>query len=225
MCGRFSITVTKEELADYLIDYYGIDDFSSEINVPRYNVAPGQDIIAIINDGIKYRVGMMKWGFVPFFAKDEKIGYKMINAKAETLHEKVSFKDAFKNKRCLILANGFYEWKKENEQKIPMRIMLKSNNIFAMAGLWSLFKREDKTNLFTCTIITTNANETVSKIHDRMPVILTTEKAKLWLNHEIDDLNLLSSILIPSQEDMDSYQVSPLVNNPKNEKAEIINSI
>lgn len=113
MCGRFTITVTMDELKEYLSEYYEIDEMKSEIVVPRYNVAPGQDIISIINDGNKNRVGLLKWGLVPPFAKDEKIGNSMINAKSETLHEKPSYKPSFEHKRCVILANGFYEWKKK----------------------------------------------------------------------------------------------------------------
>jgi len=223
MCGRFTITVTMDELKEYLSDYYDIDEMKSDIIVPRYNVSPGQDIISIINDGTKNRVGLLKWGFVPSFAKDEKIGYSMINAKSETLEQKVSYKPSFEHKRCVILADGFYEWKKEDKKKIPMRILMKDQSIFPIAGLWSTYVKPDGTKHFSTTIITTQANDLVSTIHDRMPVILTDESRKTWLNPRITDLRLLSEILKPYEpEKMYSYPVSSLVNSSQNELPECI---
>ncbi len=226
MCGRFTITVTMDELKDYLSDYYDIDEMKSDIVVPRYNVAPGQDVISIINDGNKNRVGLFKWGLVPSFAKDEKIGYSMINAKSETLQEKPSYRPSLEHKRCVILANGFYEWKKEDKHKIPMRILMKDQSIFPIAGLWSTFVRPDGTKLHTCTIITTQANALVSKIHDRMPVILTEETRASWLNPRITDYKTLSNYLKPfDPKHMYSYQVSSLVNSAKNELKECVEPI
>lgn len=226
MCGRFSISVNNEDMRQYLIDSYDIEDFNNDIKLPRYNVAPGQNVIAIINDGSRNRVGLLKWGFVPFFAKDEKIGYKMINAKSETVSDKPSFRESFINKRCIILADGFYEWQKTDYSKIPMRILLKDHSIFPMAGLWSSYTRSDGSKLFSCTILTTNANKTVSPIHDRMPVILSNESKNVWLNPTIKDKDLLTKLLIPYDDNkMYTYKVSTLVNKATNESAEIINSI
>ena len=223
MCGRFTITVTMDELKDYLSEYYEIDEMKSKIVVPRYNVAPGQEIITIINDGNKNRVGLLKWGLVPPFAQDEKIGNSMINAKSETLHEKPSYKSSFEHKRCVILANGFYEWKRNDKIKTPMRILMKDQSIFPIAGLWSTYHRPDGTKLHTCTIITTQANEVVSSIHDRMPVILTEENRKAWLNPRITDYQLLSHTLKPFEPSkMYAYQVFSLVNNATNEIPECI---
>ena len=226
MCGRFTITVTMDELKDYLKDYYDIDEMKSDLVVPRYNVAPGQDVISVINDGNINRVGLFKWGFVPSFAKDEKIGYSMINAKSETLHEKPSYRPSFEHKRCVILANGFYEWKKENKEKIPMRILMKDQSIFPIAGLWSTFIRIDGTKLHTCTIVTTEANDLVSQIHDRMPVILTEEARKSWLDPKITDYRLLTPILKPFEPDlMFSYPVSPKVNKSTYDESDCIESL
>ena len=223
MCGRFTITVSLDELKEYLHDYYEIDEMKSEIVVPRYNVSPGQEIISIINDGSKNRVGLLKWGFVPSFAKDEKIGYSMINAKSETLEQKVSYKQSFETKRCVILADGFYEWKKDNNHKQPMRILMKDQSIFPIAGLWTTYVKPDGSKLHSTTIITTQANDLVSSIHDRMPVILTDETRKTWLNPRIHDLRLLSSILKPYEPDkMTAYPVSSLVNSSINELKECI---
>ncbi|MCK7485019.1 MAG: SOS response-associated peptidase [Bacillus subtilis] len=138
--------------------------------------------MTVLSDGVRYRVGELKWGLVPPFASDPKIGYSMINAKSETLFEKPSYRASIAKKRCVILADGFYEWKTEGSQKIPHRIVLKDQKLFAMAGLWSAYQREDGSKLFTCTIITTQANPLVATIHDRMPVILEGANLKEWLD-------------------------------------------
>ena len=223
MCGRFTITVDLEDLREYLVDHYDITELKSEFQLPRYNIAPTQDVITILNDGSKNRVGLLKWGLVPHFAKDEKIGASMINAKSETLIEKPSFKSSFQMKRCVILADSFYEWKREEHKKTPMRIGVTDQKIFPMAGLWSTFTRPDGTKLHTTTIITTYANELMSKIHDRMPVILNDDSIKEWLNPRNQDLNQLSKLLKPYQSSqMYSYEVSSLVNNARNDLKECI---
>lgn len=223
MCGRFTITVDLEDLREYLVDHYDITELKSEFQLPRYNIAPTQDVITIINDGTKNRVGLLKWGLVPSFAKDEKIGVSMINAKSETLIEKPSFRSSFQTKRCVILADSFYEWKREDDKKTPMRIGLNNNNIFPMAGLWSTFIRPDGTKLHTTTIITTKANEIMSEIHDRMPVILDDDSLKTWLNPKNQNLDQLTKIMKPyDSKMMYAYKVSPLVNNARNDMKECI---
>ena len=223
MCGRFTITVDLEDLREYLVDHYDITELKSEFELPRYNIAPTQDVITIINDGSKNRVGLLKWGLIPPFAKDEKIGASMINAKSETLMERPSFRSSFQTKRCVILADSFYEWKREENKKTPMRIGLNNNQIFPMAGLWSTFTRSDGSKIHSTTIITTNANELMSEIHHRMPVILDDESVATWLNPRIQDLNMLSKMLKPYEsKDMYSYKVSPIVNNARNDLKECI---
>ena len=223
MCGRFTITIDLEDLREYLVDHYDITELKSEFELPRYNIAPTQDVITIINDGSKNRVGLLKWGLIPPFAKDEKIGASMINAKSETLMEKPSFRSSFQTKRCVILADSFYEWKREENKKTPMRIGLNNNQIFPMAGLWSTFTRPDGTKIHSTTIITTHANELMSEIHDRMPVILDDQEVATWLNPRIQDLNMLSKMLKPYESKaMYSYKVSPIVNNARNEVKECI---
>lgn len=213
MCGRFTITIDLEDLRVYLEENYDITELKGEFDLPRFNVAPGQDVITIINDGAKNRVGTLRWGLVPSFAKDEKIGYQMINAKSETLHEKPSFLPSFRSKRCVILADSFYEWKKEDTKKQPMRILFDDQKIFPMAGLWNTFVREDGTKLHTCTIITTEANELMKPIHERMPVILTEDMRKKWLDPRQTNLYELSKLLRPySPEHMRAYKVSDMVN-------------
>ena len=214
MCGRFTITVDLEDLRVYLEDHYDIKDLKTEFQLPRFNVAPGQDIITIIHDGEKHRVGTLRWGFIPPFAKDEKIGYQMINAKAETLYEKPSFLPSFKTKRCVILADSFYEWKKDGTIKRPLRIQVKDQKIFPMAGLWTTFTKEDGTKLHTCTIITTEANDFMKDIHDRMPVILDEEERIRWLNTKTTNIYELSQLLKPyPSSKMKAYEVSSRVNS------------
>jgi len=226
MCGRFTITLQKKELREYVYEKYQIPTMRDDIQLPRYNVAPGQQVISVLNDGTAYRIGLLQWGFVPFFAKDEKIGFNMINAKSETLIEKPSFKPSFLNKRCIILADGFYEWKREDGTKVPYRFTLTPESLFPMAGLWSSFTRLDGTKLFTCTIITTKANTLMAPIHDRMPVILTDETVSTWLNPQVNDLSYLSNLLTPyDSSKMSFYRVPTIVGNAKNDSPECISRI
>jgi putative SOS response-associated peptidase YedK len=226
MCGRFTISISADELKEYLKESYEIEEVNAEFDLPRYNVAPGQPIISIINDGKKNRVGLFKWGLVPSFSKDEKIGNSLINAKSETLIEKPSFKSSYESKRCVIIANGFYEWRKEEKQKTPMHIKMVDSSIFPIAGLWSTYIKDDGSKLHTATIITTEANTLVSSIHNRMPVILTEENKKIWLNPHIKDISILQKLLKPYDASlMQSYPVSSLVNSATNDTPECIVSV
>lgn len=217
MCGRFSLTEDISILQQYF-DF----EISEEIT-PRYNIAPSQRVLTVLSDGQERRAGTMKWGLVPFWAKDEKIGYKMINARAEGIDEKPSFKHAFKRRRCLILTNGFYEWKKQEDgNKQPYRFVMKDNKPFAFAGLWETWKKGEKP-LHSCTIITTTPNKITEDVHDRMPVILHQDSYDLWLNPKNNDTEHLKSLLVPyPAEEMDLYPVSTMVNSPKNDIAEIL---
>lgn len=219
MCGRFTLTV-EEQVIEKL--YKITNSISGEYH-QRYNIAPSQTILTIMNDGTNNRAGYLKWGLIPFWAKDPKIGYKMINARAETLQEKASFKYAYKKRRCLILADGFYEWKRDGSEKKPMRITLKENNVFAMAGLWEKWTSPAEETIHSCTIVTTKPNELMQNIHDRMPVILTKESEKLWLDRSMVDPYILQEALQPyDAKEMIAYEVSSLVNSPRNEGEELI---
>lgn len=223
MCGRFSISLNKDEVFQYLKDEYAIDELKDGIIVPRYNIAPSQMVLTVIHDGQKYRAGTIKWGLVPSFAKDEVSSFGMINAKAETLREKPAFRTALKSKRCVILADGFYEWQKLNSTKQPMRIQIKDQKLFSMAGLWSTFVRPDGSKLYTCAIITCEANELMKNIHDRMPVILDKAAEKIWLNPKEDNPDVLTNLLLPfDSAQMHYYPISNLVNNASNESKDII---
>jgi putative SOS response-associated peptidase YedK len=224
MCGRFTLTAT----VDQLIDRFDIEFFLQEEEYnPSYNVAPSQSVLAVINDGARNKMGFLRWGLIPPWAKDLSIGYKMINARAETLTDKPSFRNAYKKRRCLIVADSFYEWKRlDSKTKIPMRIKLKSNELFSMAGLWENWKSPEGKSIYSCSVITTSPNELVQDIHDRMPVILNPEDEKYWLDPSITDTTKLNPLLKPLDHTlMEAYEVSALVNSPKNNSIELIQKI
>ncbi|MCH6265505.1 MULTISPECIES: SOS response-associated peptidase [Neobacillus] len=224
MCGRFTLTAT----IDQILDRFDIQAFLDEENyLPSFNIAPSQLVLAIINDGTSNRMGFLKWGLIPPWAKDMSIGHKMINARAETLTEKPSFQKPFQKKRCLIIADSFYEWKRNDDKtKTPMRIKLKDDNLFAMAGLWDKWKSPEGQSVFSCSVITTAPNELMKDIHDRMPVILKPEDEHKWLDPSITDTNFLNQFLVSFNKDqMEAYEVSSLVNSPKNNSIDLIQKI
>lgn len=223
MCGRYSLFADFRKIEDR----FGEATFEIDEYEPNYNIAPSQQVLAVINDGSKNRLGHLKWGLVPPWAKDAKIGFKMINARAETVHEKPSFREALKKKRCLIVADSFYEWKRNDERKVPMRIKMKNDELFAMAGLWETWKDPKGELVHTCTILTTEPNGLMSSIHDRMPVILKPEDEATWLDSSIQDVEKLKHLLHPFKEEslMDTYEVSDQVNSPKNNSPELIERV
>lgn len=218
MCGRFSLWL---ELTD-LIKAFPNFIFPEGVT-PRYNIAPTQSVAVVTNNPDR-NVEYFRWGLVPSWAKDPAIGNRMINARSETITEKPSFRAAFRRRRCLILADGFYEWKKEarTRNKTPMYIQLATGKPFAFAGLWE-FWQPDTTPLLSCTILTTTPNALISPIHNRMPVILPEEKYELWLTaDELAKRALLDCLGPYPAEEMVAYAVSPLVNNPRNDVPECI---
>lgn len=225
MCGRYTITVTFEEL----LAYFALEEPAMPpFHKPRYNVAPGQLIPAVINDGEQLRIGQLKWGLIPSWAKDAKLAYKMINARAETVHERPAYKGPFRRKRCLIPADGFYEWKAAQDgskRKQPMRIALRSRSIFNFAGLYDIWISPEGEKISTCTIITTEPNALVKPIHDRMPVILPKEDEQKWLEPD-QHPEVLHAMLKPYDVgDMYTYPVSAEVGNVKNDREELIKEI
>lgn len=224
MCGRFTLTASIGQI----IDRFDIQAFLDEENfAPSYNIAPSQMVLAVINDGKANRMGYLKWGLIPPWAKDLSIGNRLINARAETLAEKPSFKNAFRKKRCLIIADSFYEWRRhEDKTKTPMRIKLKSDGLFALAGIWEQWKSPEGEAIFSCSVITTTPNQLMTDIHDRMPVILHPENEKTWLNPAITDTKFLQQFFVPYDEaQMEAYEVSPLVNSPRNNTIDLIRKI
>ncbi len=213
MCGRFFIALKYDDLKDAFPDFT-----PPSVWEPRYNIAPTQPVPVVVNDG-RNSIGFLQWGLVPPWAKDASIGSRMINARAETLADKPSFRAAYRRRRCLVLAGGFYEWRAEAGQrtKTPMAIRLRSGAAFAFAGLWELWRPED-TPLLTCTIITTAPNALVAPIHDRMPVILARDAYAAWLDPAERDPRDLAHLLRPyPAEEMIAYPVSTLVNSPQND--------
>ncbi|BBN99344.1 SOS response-associated peptidase [Sporolactobacillus terrae] len=214
MCGRFTLIAPFE----YLIYRFQIKHASGEARYqPNYNVAPGQNIVAVVNSSGGNRMGFLRWGLIPSWAKDEKIGWKLINARAESIAEKPSFRHAFRRRRCLIVADSFYEWTHQTpREKVPFRFVMKSGSLFAMAGLWDSWQTKDQQLIHSCTIITTEANSIMRPIHDRMPVILNHEDEARWLNASSDPKKLLDLLRPYDSGQMDCYEVSRDVNSPRN---------
>lgn len=216
MCGRYTLTTSISTVASI----FGVSPTLE--TSPRYNVAPTQEVVSILSNGSAH-LDWLQWGLIPSWAKDASIGSKMINARAETLAEKPSFKRLLRSKRCLVIADGFYEWKKESGGKTPMYITLKDHSPFAFAGLWDLWHSPDGSELRTCTIITTDANGLVAPIHNRMPVILPADARDVWLDSQLHGEHALLPLLKPyNADEMTARAVSRLVNNPKSEGAELI---
>lgn len=217
MCGRFTLTSNLDELQ-------GRFGFLSEFtdHEPRYNIAPTQPVLTVTNDGQR-KGELMRWGLVPFWAKDLKIGARMINAVGETAATKPAFRAAFKKRRCLVLASGFYEWRTEGKQKLPAYIYPRSGEPMAFAGLWETWKSPEGQVVKSCTIITTSANSFIQQIHHRMPVILSDETQALWLDPLTEDSQILEPLLIPAPtEFLTSHPVPNTVNSVKNQGAECI---
>ena len=216
MCGRYTLITDINRVAES----FGVEPSLAE--QPRYNIAPTQNVVAILKNGTAH-LSTLRWGLIPAWAKDEAIGSRMINARAETLAEKPSFKSLLRGKRCMVVADGFYEWRAEGKSKTPMYITLQDNQPFAFAGLWDLWKSPDGQQIQSCTIITTEPNELMASIHTRMPAILRPGAYEDWLNPQLRDEHVLTHWLTPyPAELMKARPVSKLVNNPRNETAEIL---
>ncbi|AWX56689.1 SOS response-associated peptidase [Brevibacillus brevis] len=221
MCGRFTLVTNLEKWKErFQIEVIPFDA------KPRYNIAPGQFIPAIIADRGERRMGQLRWGLVPSWAADEKSSYKMINARCETLNEKPAFKQLFARKRCILPADSFYEWMNAITGKQPMRIMMKTGEPFAFAGLYDTWMNQEGEKVHTCTIVTTKANELIENIHERMPVILKKEDEDLWLDREKYDRLQLQSLFTPyDSSEMMVYPVSTKVGSPKNDDPSCIQEV
>ncbi len=221
MCGRYSL---KADIAQLAMRFeFAVDDLEHE---PAYNIAPTQQVLTVTSQSER-RAQYMRWGLIPFWAKDKKIGYRMINARGETVAEKPSFRTALRKRRCLILADGFYEWQKlGGKQKRPMRITLTSGEPFAFAGLWETWQDPEGEVVTSCTIITTSANDALRPIHDRMPVILPQEAEAFWLDKTVEDPLALASVIASYPDDeLEAFEVSTLVNNTRNKGPEVMTPV
>jgi putative SOS response-associated peptidase YedK len=224
MCGRFA----QHSPIETLQQAFNIDFIESDVT-PNYNIAPTQKILSILKHNEQNHLVKLHWGLVPFWSKDIKIGSRMINARSETVSDKPAFRNAFKKRRCLIIADGFYEWKGEKGHKQPYYITIPSGKPFVFAGLWEAWnpKDNDEDSIYqSCAIITTAASESFNNLHHRMPVILLSDCHEKWLNPEIQDPKEIENILEDSiMYDLQYYPVSKHVNSPKNNDLECIRQI
>jgi putative SOS response-associated peptidase YedK len=216
MCGRFTLTSPAQVLAEA----FGVDPpFGLE---PRYNVCPGQAVLAVrrARDEERRTASYLHWGLVPHWTKEAPRDVKMINARAETAADKPAFRDAFRSKRCLVPADGFFEWRSEPGGKQPYLVRLKSGAPFAIAGLWAAWRPDDGPKLESCALLTTEPNELMRPIHDRMPVLLPCEIWDPWLDPAVSDVERLRALLRPAPaETMEAIPVSRRVNDPRNDDA------
>ena len=217
MCGRFTLTTNLGAIAAR----FGVARFLEEVG-PRYNIAPTQTVIVVNNDGSRH-LTEMRWGLIPSWATDPAIGNRMINARAETVATKPAFRVALRKRRCLIPANGFYEWQPVGRRKQPVYITLKTRESFSFAGLWEAWTAPNGQEIKSCTIVTTEANDLLKPIHDRMPVILIKEAESTWLDPAIQDPAKLLPLLRPYPTDeMVAQPVSTWVNNPEHDGPECV---
>lgn len=219
MCGRFSLTSSWKELKER----FDVD-FPEEIYRPRYNAAPTQDMLVVPQES-PHNAYFYRWGLIPSWSKDEKIGIRLINARAETIAEKPMFRSQFRNKRCLVLADGFYEWDKKGVKRTPYRITLKNEEPFAFAGIYDSWRDESGKEIKSFSIITTASNERISKVHDRMPVILDKRGERDWLNPEKDPAELEKLLRPFPKSKIRMHEISRLVNSPKNDIPDVMKAL
>lgn len=224
MCGRYTLTPAIDELLESL----GLPGLPGNL-LPRFNVAPTQMVPALrLDSDGSLRLELFRWGLIPFWAKDKSIGNRMINARGETVAEKPAFRAAFRRRRCLILSDGWYEWKKTPGGKQPMRIQLESGEVFAFAGLWERWEpgveagEEGVGEIRSCAIITSEPGEVIRQIHHRMPVVVKHDQWDTWLNPEASPETLLAMLKPYQWKDLKAYPVSTLVNSPSNDTEQCI---
>ena len=220
MCGRYGFIPEKD-----FYDRFEIENREVEMT-PEYNVAPGM-IMPVVTMKSPKKIEKMKWGLIPFWARDPRISYSTINARSEEIEVKPAFRKAFRQQRCLVPASGFFEWRKVSDRgkalKIPYWIRLVERRIFGFAGIFDIWKDAQGFEIRTFSIVTTKANKTMTEIHDRMPVILKTEDEEDWLNNKFFEIRRLKKIMEPNEKDvMEAYRVADLVNNPTNNSPEIM---
>ncbi|WP_188207158.1 SOS response-associated peptidase [Alkalibacillus aidingensis] len=219
MCGRFTLTIGES----FLKERFAV---TSDVNWdPSYNIAPTQNVLAVVNDGENNRLGQMSWGLIPAWAKDTSMRSKMINARLETADEKPSFKRLLSRRRCLILADSFYEWKKEDGKKQPVRIFSADQDLFSFAGLWDRWQGPEG-ELVTCTILTKEANQDMASVHHRMPVILPKDYEQEWMVQESKEPAEIKSWVqgLPDLK-LNHYEVSTYVNSPRNNDEKCIENV
>jgi putative SOS response-associated peptidase YedK len=226
MCGRYTLHSSAEEVAEQFD--VAVSEEDKDLFEPSYNVAPGMTMpVVLLGKGQKRTFGGMRWGLIPSWADDANTGYKMINARAETIDEKKSFKGPFESQRCIIPANGFYEWKTQEKSKQPFYIRVLKDEVIGFAGLFEKWESKEGELIYSYTIITTDANALVMPLHDRMPVILDPANYGTWLDPDYNDqLDKLKGLLKPYPfEGMATFRVTDDVNSTKNDRPELIQPI
>lgn len=224
MCGRYTLKTDGSRVAS-LFELYNEPELAA-----RYNIAPTQQLPVVLEESSAggRTMEMMHWGLIPSWSKDPSIGSRMINARAETVSEKSSYRSAFKRRRCLIVADGFYEWKKTDDGKQPYHLRLGSGDPFGFAGLWETWSMDGGEEVRSCTIITTEPNEVAARVHNRMPVILPSDLYDAWLDPDNDGSareELLLMLTAYTAEDMEAYPVSRRVNRPANDEASVLEPV
>ena len=221
MCGRFTLHIPPELLAEI----FGL------IEIPtypaRFNIAPSQKVAVIRQNGDgQNRLDFLRWGLIPSWAEDISIGYKLINARSETVHEKHSFRHAIRYRRGLVPSSGFYEWKQEGKAKKPLYVQMKDGSPMVFAGLWESWKSPEGEAIESCTILTTTSNKLIESLHDRMPVILHPQEYDIWLDREMTDPEKLNPLYKPyPAERMEMYPVRDLVNSQRNDTPDLIKPV
>ena len=220
MCGRFTLI---SSVADLQLRF-GFAMEPAEVR-PRYNLAPTQSVLTVVNDGMR-RGELMRWGLVPSWAKDIKIGNRMINAVSETAPTKPAFRSAFRRRRCLVLADGFFEWRREGKKRVPLYLTKESGEPMGFAGLWENWQSPEGEWIRSCTILTTAANSFIEPVHNRMPVILSAETEPLWLDPLTENPASLEPLLLPAPPELLIVrEVSPVVNNARSEGPDCITPV
>lgn len=224
MCGRSSLTVTEKELEYRFNASFYSEDLERYNPIPNFNMAPSQRLPVITNEDPDH-INLFRWGLIPFWAKDEKIGYKMINARSETVAEKPAFRQALKKRRCIWPIDGYYEWIKRGKEKIPYRVTLKEGGVYAIAGLWEIWKDDQGEKVHSFTVLTKAASPSMKSLHHRMPVLLPRDLERNWLLEDLDPIAFLEEIPTFEKDQLAVYRVSRQVNNVRNNKPELIDEV
>lgn len=217
LCGRYTLLTDKQKIKEHFMIENDWDVYE-----PSYNIAPSQRVLIVIYDGEINRAGYVQWGLVPFWAKDKKIGPSLMNARVETMHVKPSFKQLVTRRRCLIIADSFYEWKQTDNGKIPQRIQRMDKEVFAFAGLWDKWEN-DAEELYSCTMLTKDANTFMEDIHHRMPIMLDQADSMQWMQGEFPTSESVQHFITHTMDpSLISYPVTTYVNNARNNNEQCI---
>ncbi|WP_235299354.1 SOS response-associated peptidase [Portibacter marinus] len=224
MCGRSSLTKSEKELEERFHATFYSDELERYNPLPNYNVAPTHYMPVVTSEDPQH-FHIFKWGLLPFWAKDQKIAYKMINARIETILEKNSYKKAIESRRCLVPMDGFYEWKRSGKEKLPYRIVTKDQEIFSVAGIWERWKSPEGEEVYTFSVITKPPTEVMEGIHDRMPAILLPEQEEMWLDPELSGKEAVQLVIDYPPNNMKAYRVSTKVNSVKENDPTLIEPV